>query len=68
MAMGAFRTAGDLGLLLGPPVLGAIADSVGFSTAFVINAAIVAASALTLMAVVRFGAQLSPHRAEGSIS
>lgn len=59
MAMGAFRTAGDLGLLLGPPVLGVVADSVGFSAAYIINAVIVAVSGLTLWIVVRFGRSLS---------
>jgi MFS family permease len=48
MAMGAFRTAGDLGLLIGPPLLGAVADSNGYAWAFWVNAAIVAAAAITL--------------------
>ena len=48
MAMGAFRTAGDLGLLLGPPLLGVIADRSGYSWAFWVNALIVAAAAVTL--------------------
>ncbi len=48
MAMGAFRTAGDLGLLIGPPVLGAVADSNGYSWAFWANGLIVAAAAVAL--------------------
>ncbi len=48
MAMGAFRTAGDLGLLLGPPLLGAVADTNGYSWAFWTNAVIVAAAAIIL--------------------
>jgi MFS family permease len=48
LAMGAFRTAGDLGLLIGPPVLGAIADSRGYTWAFWVNGVIVAAAAITL--------------------
>jgi MFS family permease len=48
LAMGAFRTAGDLGLLLGPPVLGAVADNVGYGWAFGANSIIVAVSAIAL--------------------
>jgi MFS family permease len=48
LAMGAFRTAGDLGLLVGPPVLGAVADSNGYSWAFWVNGVIVASAAITL--------------------
>jgi MFS transporter, DHA1 family, multidrug resistance protein len=48
MALGAFRTAGDLGLLLGPPLLGAVADTSGYSWAFWANAVIVALAAITL--------------------
>lgn len=48
LAMGAFRTAGDLGLLLGPPLLGAVADSNGYPWAFWVNAVIVAAAAVIL--------------------
>jgi MFS family permease len=48
LAMGAFRTAGDLGLLIGPPVLGAVADSSGYQWAFWVNGMIVAAAAITL--------------------
>ena len=48
MAMGAFRTAGDLGLLLGPPLLGAVADTNGYSWAFWANALIVGLAAITL--------------------
>lgn len=48
LAMGAFRTAGDLGLLIGPPVLGAVADSNGYHWAFWVNSGIVAAAAVIL--------------------
>jgi len=48
LAMGAFRTAGDLGLLLGPPLLGAVADGVGFPWAFGIDALFVALAAVAL--------------------
>jgi MFS transporter, DHA1 family, multidrug resistance protein len=51
MAMGAFRTAGDLGLLTGPPVLGAVADTSGYAWAFSSNGLIVATSALALALV-----------------
>jgi MFS transporter, DHA1 family, multidrug resistance protein len=42
LAFGIYRTAGDFGLLIGPPLLGAIADAVGFGPAFFVNAGLVA--------------------------
>ncbi len=51
MAMGAFRTAGDVGLLIGPPLLGAVADTSGYPWAFGWNALIMAAAAATFAAV-----------------
>lgn len=41
-ALGLFRTVGDLGLLVGPPVLGFVADIGGFGAAFWANAGVVA--------------------------
>lgn len=43
LAMGVNRTMGDLGFVLGPLVLGFIADSSGFSSAFLANALLLAA-------------------------
>ncbi|MGH8873026.1 MAG: MFS transporter [Acidimicrobiia bacterium] len=48
LAMGAFRTAGDLGLLLGPPLLGAVADTAGYPWAFGVDGIMVLLSALAL--------------------
>lgn len=48
LAMGAFRTAGDLGLLIGPPALGLVADVSGYTWAFWSNAGILAAAAVAL--------------------
>jgi MFS transporter, DHA1 family, multidrug resistance protein len=42
VTLGMFRTAGDLGLLVGPPLLGWIADIGGFTAAFGVNAVLVA--------------------------
>lgn len=52
LTMGTFRTAGDLGLMIGPPLLGMAADRGGYDLAFGINAAlmIVAAGVLALVA------------------
>ena len=44
LAMGVNRTMGDLGFVLGPLVLGFIADSSGFSSAFLANAVLFAAA------------------------
>jgi MFS family permease len=57
LAMGTFRTAGDLGLLIGPPVLGAVADSNGYAWAFWVNAGIVGAAAITLGLAARGGSR-----------
>ncbi|MGH8914346.1 MAG: MFS transporter, partial [Acidimicrobiia bacterium] len=54
LAMGAFRTAGDLGLLMGPPLLGLVADGAGYQWAFGSNALMVAVATL-VMAVVALG-------------
>ena len=40
-AFGIYRTAGDLGLLIGPPLLGAVADAGGFAPAYLINGGVV---------------------------
>ncbi|MDH3539544.1 MAG: MFS transporter [Acidimicrobiia bacterium] len=45
-AFGIYRSAGDLGLLIGPPLLGAVADAGGFPPAYLINGAVVAAVAI----------------------
>jgi len=42
VTLGVFRTAGDLGLLVGPPLLGWIADVGGFTAAFGVNAVLMA--------------------------
>jgi MFS family permease len=44
MAFGLYRTAGDLGLLIGPPLAGLVADATGFGAAFLLNGAVVAAA------------------------
>lgn len=41
-SLGMFRTAGDLGLLAGPPLLGLAADAGGYGLAFAVNAGVVA--------------------------
>jgi len=46
VSLGMFRTAGDMGLLVGPPLLGWIADEGGYGIAFAVNAALVAMAAI----------------------
>ena len=53
MSLGMFRTAGDIGLLLGPPLLGWIADVGGYGAAFGLNAAVVAVAAVTFYSTSR---------------
>eukprot|EP00193_Tetraselmis_chui_P021377 CAMPEP_0177780048 /NCGR_PEP_ID=MMETSP0491_2-20121128/16976_1 /TAXON_ID=63592 /ORGANISM="Tetraselmis chuii, Strain PLY429" /LENGTH=167 /DNA_ID=CAMNT_0019299755 /DNA_START=1 /DNA_END=504 /DNA_ORIENTATION=- len=45
IGLGLYRSAGDLGLLLGPPMLGAVADLTTVSTAMYANAAMIAVAA-----------------------
>jgi len=51
LAMGLYRTAGDLGFVIGPPLLGAIADATTIGWGLVANAVLVAAAALVFAAV-----------------
>ena len=53
VAMGMYRTAGDLGIVVAPPVLGWLADRSSISTALLINAAFVAGSALWFLVAAR---------------
>lgn len=46
VAMGIYRTWGDLGIVVAPPLLGALADRTSISTALLVDAVVVAASAL----------------------
>ena len=45
-AFGIYRSTGDLGLLIGPPLLGTVADAGGFPPAYLITGAVVTAVAL----------------------
>lgn len=53
LALGMFRTAGDLGLLVGPPLMGWITDVAGYSLAFGVNAGIVATVAVVFLATTK---------------
>jgi MFS family permease len=53
VAMGMYRTAGDLGIVVAPPLLGWIADHTSIPTALLVNAAFVAASALWFLVAAR---------------
>jgi MFS family permease len=46
MAMGVYRTFNDIGLIIGPTVMGWIADSSGIANGVIANAAVVAAAAV----------------------
>ena len=52
-ALGLFRTAGDLGLLAGPPLLGLVADRSGYGWAFGINAIFVGLTGVVFLFAVR---------------
>ena len=53
LSLGMFRTAGDMGLLVGPPLLGWIADVGGYGAAFGLNAAVTALAAVTFYSTSR---------------
>lgn len=46
LAMGMYRSSGDIGFMVGPPLLGWVADHTSYSTALISNAALVAITAL----------------------
>lgn len=52
-SLGMFRTAGDFGLLLGPPLLGWVADVGGYASAFAVNAALVVVITLVFFVATR---------------
>ncbi len=53
LGMGLYRTAGDFGFLIGPPVLGALADRTSFGWGLATNAALIAIATLTFALVAR---------------
>jgi MFS family permease len=53
LTTGIFRTAGDLGLLVGPPLLGLIADLGGYPLAFGVNAGLVGLAATIFLVATR---------------
>lgn len=62
-AVGIQRMTTDLGLLVGPFVAGAMADHLGFASAFLLTAGFVAASALTTAGMRETAPQPEPARA-----
>ncbi len=46
LAMGVFRTYGDLGTVIGPPLMGFVADSSGYNAALYLNAGLIVVIAL----------------------
>lgn len=46
IGLGLYRSTGDLGLMIGPPLLGALADLTSYGWAFAVNAALMTAAAL----------------------
>lgn len=53
LGMAMYRTAGDIGFVIGPPLLGAIADATTIRVALLVNAALVVASTTTFALVAR---------------
>eukprot|EP00873_Tetraselmis_striata_P024724 jgi/Tetstr1/444988/TSEL_032797.t1 len=59
LGLGLYRSAGDLGLLLGPPMLGAVADMTTVNAAMATNAAMIGAAALVFA---RRAHEIQPRR------
>ena len=53
LAMSFYRSAGDVGFVVGPPLLGVIADRSSFAWALSVNAALVAAATLLFLLLAR---------------
>ncbi len=53
LAMGLYRSAGDIGFLIGPPLLGALADATSFAWGFGANALLLVVAALFFLVMAR---------------
>jgi DHA1 family multidrug resistance protein-like MFS transporter len=53
LAMGLYRSSGDIGFLIGPPLLGALADATTFAWGFTANAILLAVAALFFLVMAR---------------
>ncbi len=53
VAMGIYRTWGDLGIVVAPPLLGALADRTSIATALVVDAVVIGASAIWFLVAAR---------------
>lgn len=51
LAMGMYRTSGDIGFVIGPPLLGAVADATSIGSGLVVNGLLVAVAALVFALV-----------------
>jgi MFS family permease len=60
LAMGLYRTTGDIGFLVGPPLLGALADTTSFGWGLMANAVLAGLSALAFAALARETASTRP--------
>ena len=49
ITLGLFRSAGDLGFMVGPPILGAVADRSGFGEALIVNGVFMIVASLTFL-------------------
>jgi MFS family permease len=50
-AVGLYRTAGDLGFIIGPLIMGAVADAGAFSVGFMISGALLGVAALAVIRI-----------------
>lgn len=50
LGMGMYRSSGDIGFMIGPPLLGLVADATSYGWALAVNAALMGATALLFLA------------------
>jgi DHA1 family multidrug resistance protein-like MFS transporter len=61
LAMGLYRSSGDFGFVIGPPLLGLLADKTSFGWGLAVNAAVVAAATLFFLIFARETAGARSH-------
>ncbi|MGE3857192.1 MAG: MFS transporter [Dehalococcoidia bacterium] len=66
LGMGMFRSGGDVGFMLGPPMVGFIADRAGYGAAMAANGALMAAVAVLFLLARETGGRHAAERAEAN--
>ncbi len=68
LGMGMYRSSGDIGFMIGPPLLGAVADATSYGWALTVNAALVGVMALLFLGARETVQRRAPATSEASAS